>query len=163
MSFQPPQQAQNEFWRQHRAGTLRTLLSRLSCQPGRLSSFDDARGGTPVTLGPRTLREVPLRRVVGSVGRSRDYTRDFRPLCAGDGARWVRVRRAVETSGLPPVELYRLSDDDVVQDGHHRVSVLRSLGVETAEAYVTELRAQARGDAHGPVGVAVDQPKGCAT
>lgn len=155
MSFQPLLQAQNEFWRQHRAGTLRTRLSRLSHQPGRLCSFDDARGGTPVTLGPRTLREVPLWRVVGSVGRSRDYTRDFLPLCAGDEAGWVRVRRAVETSGLPPVELYRLGDEYFVQDGHHRVSVMRSLGVETAEAYVIELRAQARGDAHGLVGMAV--------
>ena len=50
---------------------------------------------------------------------------------------------------------YRLGDDDFVRDGHHRGSVLRSLGVETAEAYATEFRTQARGDAHGLVGMTV--------
>jgi len=147
MPFQPLLQAQNEFQRLYRAGTVRALLNRLGRRPVHLCAFDEARRGLrAATLGPRTLQEVPLRRIVGSVGRASDYTPGFLPRRAGDEARWVRVRQAVETKGVPPLELYRLGEDYFVQDGHHRVSVLRSLGVKTAEAYVTEVRAHAGAD-----------------
>jgi len=36
--------------------------------------------------------------------------------------------------------LYRLGEDYFVQDGHHRVSVYRLLGVEWLDAEVTEFR-----------------------
>ena len=148
MPFQPLLHAQNEFWRLHRAATVRSLLNQLGRRPTHLCAFEEARRGAQLTtLGPRTLQEVPLRRVVGSVGRAFDYTPSFLPRRAGDEARWVRVRQAVETSGLPPLELYRLGEDYFVQDGHHRVSVLRSLGVKTVEAYVIEVRGQAFDDA----------------
>ncbi len=153
MPFQPLLQAQNEFWKLHRAATVKSVLNRLSRQPVQLCAFSDARKAmNPSVLGPRTLQEIPLRRIVGSVGRARDYTPSFLPRRAGDEARWVRVRQAVETSGLPPLELYRLGDDYFVQDGHHRVSVLRSLGVKTAEAYVIEVRAQVTRDARSQAG-----------
>jgi len=144
MVFQPHLAAQNEFWRLHRAATVRVLLNRIVHRPTRLCAFDEARRALGATsLGPRTLQEVPLRRIVGSVGRAHDYTPDFLPRRAGDEARWVRVRQAVETEGVPPLELYKLGENYFVQDGHHRVSVLRSLGIPTAEAYVTGVRAQA--------------------
>lgn len=144
MPFQPLLHAQNEFMKAHRAATVRTLVNRLARRPTHLRAFEEAKQAMHLTqMGPRTLQEVPLDRVVGSVGRADDYTRSFLPRRVGDEARWVRVRQAVDTEGLPPLELYRVGGTYFVQDGHHRVSVLRSLNTQMAEAYVTEVRAQA--------------------
>lgn len=149
MVFHPFLEAQNEFRRLHGAAVVRSLFNRLGRRPTHLRAFDEARrGGALTTFGPQTLQEVPVRQIVGSVGRAGDYTPDFLPRLAGDEERWVRVRQAVEEGGLPPLELYRLGDEYFVQDGHHRVSVLRSLGVKTAEAYVTEVRAQTPAQGH---------------
>jgi hypothetical protein len=41
---------------------------------------------------------------------------------------------------MPPVSLYRIGDLHFVRDGHHRVSVARSLGREDIDAYVTEVQ-----------------------
>jgi hypothetical protein len=40
---------------------------------------------------------------------------------------------------LPPIEVYRIGELHFVRDGHHRVSVARSLGMEVIDAYVTEI------------------------
>lgn len=150
MPFQPLLQAQNEFWKLYRIGTMQLLFNRLRRRPTQLCAFDEAREGAPTTaLGRRTLQEICLQRIIGSVGRARDYTPSFLPRRAGDEARWVRVKQAVDADGFTPLELYRLGEDYFVQDGHHRVSVLRSLGVKTAEAYVTEVQVLACGNACG--------------
>lgn len=152
MVFQTHLAAQNEFWRLHRAATVRVFLNRLGHRPTHLCAFEEARRNFYATsLGPRTLQEVPLQDIIGSVGRAFDYAPGFLPRRGGDEARWVRVRQAVETEGVPPLELYQLGKELFVHDGHHRVSVLRSLGVKTAEAYVTEIRVQAGGDVRSPV------------
>jgi hypothetical protein len=41
---------------------------------------------------------------------------------------------------LPPIEVYKLDELYFVRDGHHRVSVARSLGYETTRANVIEVR-----------------------
>ena len=40
---------------------------------------------------------------------------------------------------LPPISVYRLGDRHYVDDGHHRVSVARALGMAAIDAEVTEL------------------------
>lgn len=142
MPFQPLLHAQDEFMKVHRAATIRFLWGRLAHHQVHLCAFEETKRTLHLTLtGPRTLQEVPLERIVGSVGRADDYTRNFLPRRVSDEARWVRVRQAVDAEGLPPLELYRVGESYFVQDGHHRVSVLRSLNTRMAEAYVTEVRA----------------------
>jgi hypothetical protein len=107
-----------------------------------LPFFDDARRALRAynRVG-RGTRVVELEKIVGSVGRHRDFDHAFMPLRAGVGERWKRVdlafHRAVE---LPPVSLYKLGDAYFVQDGNHRVSVARYHDVTTIEAVVTEFR-----------------------
>ena len=43
-------------------------------------------------------------------------------------------------TALPPISVYRVDDRHFVRDGHHRVSVMRALGVLEVDAEVTELR-----------------------
>src|ERR671920_231089 len=92
-------------------------------------------GGTRV---PPHTAVVP-QKIVGSVGRCRDFDRSFMPLRASVGERWKRVDLAFHRNvDLPPVSLYKLGDAYFVEDGNHRVSVARYHGVPGVEAYVTE-------------------------
>lgn len=138
-SFETVLSAQNAFRRAHQHAFWQTLLRRLIGRPTELCSFETVRkqlGG--VTLGTRTLREIPLAQVVGSVGRSKDYTPSFLPRRSSDEARWVRIKRIINgTGGLPPLEVFQLGDHYFVEDGHHRVSVLKQMGIRHVEAWVT--------------------------
>jgi hypothetical protein len=42
---------------------------------------------------------------------------------------------------MPPIDVYRVGDRHFVRDGHHRVSVARSLGATRIDAEVVELEA----------------------
>jgi hypothetical protein len=87
-------------------------------------------------------RVVAVDKIVGSVGRSRDFDKDFLPIRRSLGQRWKRVDRAFHRGiELPPVELYEIGDRYFVVDGNHRISVARYQGVEWVEAEVTRLYA----------------------
>jgi hypothetical protein len=87
----------------------------------------------------RGIRVVDTDKIVGSVGRSRDFDRRFLPLRASTGERWKRVDVAFHRGvDLPPVSLYKLEGAYYVLDGNHRVSVARFHGLRTVEAEVTE-------------------------
>ncbi|MBA3950913.1 MAG: hypothetical protein H0X57_03430 [Rubrobacter sp.] len=121
----------------------RALVGRLLAWVGRrcpsLRAFDDARR----EFGAENRRYVGVRvvevcRVVGSVGRWRDFDRGFMPTRASAG-RWKRVDLAFRTGrDLPPVILYKVGGEYYVHDGNHRVSVARFEGVEMIDAEVTE-------------------------
>jgi len=54
--------------------------------------------------------------------------------------RWTRIYRAmVEGGELPPIDVYKVGDNYYVIDGHHRVSVARSLDRELINARVIEV------------------------
>ena len=102
----------------------------------------------------RGIRVVNTDKIVGSVGRSKDFDRHFLPLRASTGERWKRVDVAFHRGeDLPPVTLYKLDGAYFVLDGNHRVSVARFHGLRTVEAEVTEFlppRAEDPGLAAGP-------------
>ena len=90
------------------------------------------------------LQEVPLDHIVGSVGRSRDFTLTFFPREAGLQDRWQRVNQLMtQRSGAPPIELYKVGQVYFVRDGNHRVSVAKQHDVPTIEAYVWEYETRA--------------------
>jgi hypothetical protein len=121
----------------------RALVARLWAWVGRrcasLCAFDEARW----ELGAENRRYVGARtvevsRVVGSVGRWREFDSGFMPTRANE-QRWKRVDLAFRKGlDLPPVVLYKIGDDYYVHDGNHRVSVARFEGVEMIDAEVTE-------------------------
>ncbi len=86
------------------------------------------------------LKEIELDKIVGSVGRYKDFTRSFLPRTNAVRSRWQRLdAMARGPEGFPPIEVYKIGDVYFVIDGNHRVSVARALGAKTIEAYVTEL------------------------
>lgn len=121
-------------------------INLLKRQPNELLSFRDVqhilRLYTKIEKG---LQYIELDQIVGSVGRTQDFSRDFYPRASVSEGRWESVNRLFYGTGLPPIELYKVSDVYFVLDGHHRVSVCRSYGTGFIEAYVTEF--------HSPISI----------
>lgn len=138
------QDAQSDFNRSRRRAALASLASRLRGQAGDVSillPFEevvDALGRT----GERRLglKTVPLDTIVGSVDRTTEFDRNFRPRTGRARSRWQRINAAQRRGeGMPPITLLRVGGLHFVEDGHHRVSVARHLRLEVIEAYVTEI------------------------
>ena len=117
------------------------ILSLLRGKPAELLSFEDIKSRLRLREERyRGLQDVPLDRIVGSVGRYRDFTSSFLPKNPSMQDRWSRVyAKTSSMEGVPPIELYQIDDVYFVRDGNHRVSVARQLGNKTIEAHVTEL------------------------
>jgi hypothetical protein len=142
----PHEQSDRDFSRARRKAFLRRIGAYLRRDPGsnQLLSFDEVKGAlgaiSQVYLG---MREVPVSKIVGSVGRHRDFDRAFLPSKPDLSTRWRRIDEIMNRAEeLPPVSLYKIGDAYFVQDGNHRVSVARQRGVEMLDAEVIELRSR---------------------
>jgi hypothetical protein len=57
------------------------------------------------------LRDIEIDKIVGSVGRYRDFTRDFLPRTNSVRSRWQRLdAMARGPEGFPPIEVYKVGD-----------------------------------------------------
>jgi len=117
------------------------MINHLRGKPAELLSFEDVKQRLRLREESyKGLQEVPLSQIVGSVGRYREFTRNFLPKRREMQERWSRVyAQATGMTGLPPIELYKIGDTYYVRDGNHRVSVARQLGAVSIQAHVTEL------------------------
>jgi len=133
--------ADQAFDRAYQKAFLENVVSHLRGRPTDLLPFDTVRSMLGlVSSRDLGLQEVPLDKIVGSVGKYQEFTRSFLPRLAQDRERWKGVfATALDSRGLPPIEVYQVGDAYFVIDGNHRVSVARQLGATTLEAYVTKL------------------------
>jgi hypothetical protein len=108
--------------------------------PDGLMPLDDALGalGRDGLMGSR-LAEVRVTQIVGTVARAGDFDSDFRLLNRELRNRWREVAVAMGRGVDPPVELIQLGELYFVVDGHHRVSVARTLGRGTVMAQVLRI------------------------
>jgi hypothetical protein len=141
--------AQGDFSRARRARLLADIGRRLRREPddvGLILPFEevvDALG--MVSRQDLGLQIVPLDAIVGSVDRTVEFDRGFRPTSPRLRSRWERIAAAQRRGeALPPISLYLVGDLYFVRDGHHRVSVAKSLGREDIDAYVTEIITRVR-------------------
>lgn len=147
------EQADKDFGLARRKAWIRKLALRLrgkSAGDGTPASFQELQNALRAhNRVRRGNRVVDTARIVGSVGRSKDFDRHFLPLRASAAERWKRIDVAFHRGeDLPPVTLYKLDGAYFVLDGNHRVSVARFHGLQAVEAVVTEflpLRAEAPG------------------
>lgn len=135
-------EGKQKFERARFQALLSELKGHLFNQPLELWSFDEVKDKLRLHNALyRGLQDVPLERIVGSVGRYNDFTREFLPKNNDMQDRWARVYAQVHSlEGVPPIDLIQVDDVYFVRDGNHRVSIARQLGFETIEAYVTELQ-----------------------
>jgi hypothetical protein len=146
----PSADAQYDFSRARR----QRALARLSA---RLRRADDVNQILPFEEVARALGRVGERRlgqhpisldsIVGTVDRSREFDRSFRPTTPRVRERWQRINLAQRRGeALPPIDVYRIGELHFVKDGHHRVSVVRALGHRDINAYVTEVLTEVGAD-----------------
>ncbi|WP_033440121.1 hypothetical protein [Saccharothrix sp. NRRL B-16314] len=140
----PKADAENDFLRARRRQVMSRLATWLRREPDDVNimlpfhEVVEALGMlSERRLGLRTIR---LDSIVGSVDRTRDFDRRFRPTSARVRERWQRLALAQRRGeAVPPIEVYRVGDLHFVHDGHHRVSVAHALGLDVIDAYVTEV------------------------
>jgi hypothetical protein len=133
--------AYQDFDRAFRRAFWRKIRARLTGTSNELLPYNDVREQIPFS-GQRDLglQTIPLDKVVGSVGRYRDFDRIFLPTQRETSQRWVSIKRAhYEEKPLPPIEAYKIGDVYFVRDGNHRVSVARERGQTFMDAFVIEI------------------------
>jgi hypothetical protein len=139
----PQTDAQFDFGRARRRRALSQIAARLRRQSDltAILPFDEV----VRALGRRGernlgLQTIPLDSIVGTVDRSREFDRRFRPTSGRVRPRWERINTAQRKGQpMPPIDVYRIGELHFVKDGHHRVSVARALGYDDIDAYVTEI------------------------
>ena len=141
----PSSDAQFDFGRARRRRALARLSSRLRREPGDVfvilpfEEVVEALGRVSEhSLG---LQSIEVDSIVGTVDRGREFDRAFRPVSGRVRTRWERIAAAQRRGeSMPPIDVYRIGEVHFVRDGHHRVSVARALGLDTLDAYVTEVQ-----------------------
>jgi hypothetical protein len=140
----PQADAEHDFLRTRRRQVLSRLASWLRREPDDVS--DILPFGEVVAALGRTgerwlgLQVIALESIVGSVDRTKDFDRSFRPRTPRTRERWERLARAQRRGEtIPPIDVYRVGGLHFVRDGHHRVSVAIALNLRSIEARVTEV------------------------
>jgi nucleotide-binding universal stress UspA family protein len=133
--------ARDDFRRARRRAALEKTLASLTGKPAGLLPYDEVRSQLKFQASvDRGIQEIPLRAIVGSVGRYEDFTRSFLPTNPTDEVRWANVKVYMEDEGAPPIEVYQIGDAYFVMDGNHRVSIARQSGLDFLPAHVTEIK-----------------------
>ena len=146
----PREDAQYDFSRARRQRALAQLSARLrrADDVNHILPFEEVVRALGRT-GERRLGEqlISLDSIVGTVDRSREFDRSFRPTSPRVRERWQRINLAQRKGeAMPPIDVYRIGDMHFVKDGHHRVSVARALGHRDIAAYVTQVLTEVGAD-----------------
>ena len=130
-----------DFDRAYRRAFWRKIRAWLTGTSNELLPYDEVRQQLPFS-GQRDLgmQTIPVNKIVGSVGRYRDFDRIFLPTQRQTSQRWVSIKTAhYEEKPLPPIDAYKIGDVYFVRDGNHRVSVAREREQLFIDAYVIEI------------------------
>jgi len=138
------QMAIQDFQSARQRAAVQEVLARFTGKSTKLLSYDEV--AEKLNLHARMergIQQIPLDAIVGSVGRTTEFTRTFLPRRAGDRQRWAGVKAAMqEDKGLPPIEVYKVGEVYFVVDGNHRVSIARQEKFKTIEARVIEFQTE---------------------
>jgi ParB-like nuclease domain. len=131
-----------EFDAARRAAIMTDLLRVLRGQQTDLLPFDAMRKELGLHgMIERGTAEVQLGVIVGTIGREREFNRAFLPRSESIRGRWKSIENLAHgLKGFPPVELYKVGDVYFVADGHHRISVARSVGAKSIEVIAYGVR-----------------------
>ncbi len=130
-------QAQNEFNQARTKAAWERLFGLLTGKNYDLVDYTEVRKRLSNVYNITVSKEIPISSIVGTVSRNQDFTRTFLPKLVQDESRWVNVKMANESQqGVPPIDVYQIGEIYFVLDGHHRVSVMKSINAEYIQANV---------------------------
>jgi hypothetical protein len=132
-----------------RAGRREAFLfgvPRLDRRDGRLLSLEEiVRIAKPEGESWLGVQSVAVATIVGSEGRSKDFSRSFLPLETFLETRWTKVRDLFLAGRIPEaIRVCEYGGSYFVRDGNQRVSVAKTHGVEFMDADVTRYRTPVR-------------------
>jgi len=133
--------AGQDFEQAFRKGFWRSVFGWFRPSNNQLLPFDEFR--KVLTLRgqyEKGIQQIPLDKIIGSVGRYNDFDKAFLPKQRHTRMRWINVDMAnLQDIVLPPIAVYKIGEVYFVRDGNHRVSVAREKGQAFIDANVIEL------------------------
>lgn len=84
------------------------------------------------------VRNIRVAEIAGTLNREGDFDSRFRPLKKHNADRWINAYILHEQDGWSPILVHKAGGKYFVEDGHHRVSVARTIGMDFIEAKVWE-------------------------
>jgi hypothetical protein len=133
--------AGEDFEQAFRKGFWRSVMGWFRQSNNQLLPFDEVRKVLPIhgqyDVG---VQQIPLDKIIGSVGRYNDFDKAFLPKQRHTRGRWINIDMAnLQDIILPPIEVYKVGEVYFVKDGNHRVSVAREKGQAFIDANVIEI------------------------
>ncbi|MBI5950507.1 MAG: hypothetical protein HY865_02520 [Chloroflexi bacterium] len=130
--------AANKFSEQRARALRHSILAKLSGQSTKLDVFPESVRRDHPNRKLSSVIDIRLDQIIGTVSRDTDFDRDFRPLGKHLLDRWVNVFVNFNPDSWSPILVHKVGEQYYVEDGHHRVSVARSLGMLYIQAKVWE-------------------------
>jgi len=90
------------------------------------------------------IQNIRVDQIIGTLNRETDFDRQFRPLNRHSLDHWINAYIQHEQDGWAPIIVHKAGDQYYVEDGHHRVSVARAIGMDFMEANIWEYTARNR-------------------
>lgn len=140
----PDADAADDFNRVRRSQLVSRMINRLRGESDidTILPFDEVVSALGMR-GQRHLgtQQIPVGSIVGTVDRTGDFDRRFRPTTSRPRRRFEKLAASARR-GDPwdPIDVYRVGEGYFVQDGHHRVAVARAMGIPSLEARVTDVQ-----------------------
>jgi hypothetical protein len=133
-------EVQRLFTKAHRLSILQRLWSKIRRRPNHLLDLAQIHKNFKLTNAHyKGIEIVPIDRIIGSEGRSKDFDANFYPVSEHNRERWTRIAAArLMHVVLPAPELIKIEEHYFVRDGHHRISVAKFLGEKHVDGEVTE-------------------------
>jgi len=142
-SFTNVQSATTHKFSSLRMRALRDLfLAKLTGKDSKLMKFHEQAqrpGSSRKLIG---VQDVRVEQIVGTLNRDCDFDDKFRPLGKHLLERWVKTFISLQRDEWAPIVVHKLGEQYFVEDGHHRVSVARSVGMVFITANVWEYQSQ---------------------
>lgn len=142
MTFNIHMEARQEFERTWARGIQQRLL-RLGRRSFLCSFVQEYHASDRKGMVDAGVIYIPLDKILGSVSKNKNFDAAFNPTSLRTEQRWTSIYKAyVDGIGLPPIDVYQLDGKYYVEDGHHRVSVAKTLGYLSIEANVRQVGVQ---------------------
>ena len=84
------------------------------------------------------VKDIRIDQIIGTLNRDCDFDNKFRPLGKHLLERWVNIFAYLDPDGWEPILVHKIGEQYYVEDGHHRVSVARSIEMFFIQAKVWE-------------------------
>ena len=121
-----------------------SLWARLTKAESKLALFPGQKKRISPSRKLLNTQNIRVDQIVGSLNRESDFDQNFRPLKKHTLNRWVNAYLLNEQAGWAPIIVHKVDGQYFVEDGHHRVSVARYIGMAFIEAKVWEYSTPAK-------------------